>query len=69
MEATDKEGEGFGYLRQKFPKISEAKTKKEFSWVHKLHNYSKTKTSAKKKKIINSTQRRPEDLKMSAETF
>jgi hypothetical protein len=25
VQAVDKESEGFGYLRQKFPKISEAK--------------------------------------------
>jgi len=28
VQAVDKESEGFGYARQKFPKISEAKLKK-----------------------------------------
>jgi len=37
--------QGFAYLRQKFPKISEVK-KKEFLLVHKLHKYLKTKTLA-----------------------
>ena len=40
----DKGREGFAYLRQKFSKINEAKIKDEFSLVHKLYNYSKTKT-------------------------
>jgi len=37
----DKWSEGSAYFRQKFPKI--IKTKNEFSLVHKLHNYTKTK--------------------------
>jgi len=37
----DKWSGGFAYFRQKFPKIS--KTRNEFSLVHKLHNYTKTK--------------------------
>ena len=40
----DKAREGFAYLKQKFSKINEAKIKDEFSLVHKLYNYSKTKT-------------------------
>jgi hypothetical protein len=44
VKAMDKEREGFGYLRQKFPTTSEAKMKKEFLLVHTLHNHSKTKT-------------------------
>ena len=41
-QVMDKECEGFAYLRQKFPNASEAKRKKEFLFVHKLNNYSKT---------------------------
>jgi hypothetical protein len=40
----DKEREGFGYLRQKLPKISAVKLKKIIFLVHKLNKNSKTKT-------------------------
>ena len=47
VKAMDKEGEGFDYLRQKFPKISE----EEFSWAHKFNNYLNTKTLVIKVKV------------------
>jgi acyl-ACP thioesterase len=34
-QVMDKESEGFAYLRQKFSKVSEAKRRKEFLFVHK----------------------------------
>ena len=40
----DKDSEEFAFLLQKLPKLNEAKKKKEFSFAHKLHNYSKNKT-------------------------
>jgi hypothetical protein len=46
LQVMDKESKGFAYLRQKFPKVSEAKRKKEFLFVHELkqlfedHSYS-----------------------------
>jgi hypothetical protein len=43
-QATNKESEGFFYLKQNFPKISEINMKEVFSMVHKINNYSKTMT-------------------------
>jgi hypothetical protein len=44
VKATYKEREGGAYLRQAFPKISEAKIKEGISLVLKYNNYLKTMT-------------------------
>ena len=60
-----KESEVFAYLRQKFPKTSEAKMKAGFFFGPQRNNYSTTNTL-----VQNSTEKEPgRQLKISAETF
>ena len=55
MKAVDKESEGFGYLRQKFPKISEAKMKEGIFIGPQIEQLLKDQDFTTK---LNSTERR-----------
>jgi len=45
VKAMNQEEDAFTYLREKFPRLSEAKLKKLFSLVHKYETLSRTNTS------------------------